>query len=127
MAVNDCCCCCCCCSVELCVPDIFIIDVVMLPLLFAVGITLNPLLLFVTNDVHDDDNLVGELILRFILFFRLPPQQNNIGCVEIVFGYWDVELNCNPMEVGVSLETFLSRNSFFSSLASSFHSITSIS
>lgn len=81
VAVNDCCCCC---SVELCVPDIFIIDVVMLPLLFAVGITLNPLLLFVTNDVHDDDNLVGELILRFILFFRLPPQ--NKCCVEVVFG-----------------------------------------
>lgn len=105
VAVNDCCCCCCC-SVVLCVPDIFIIDVVMLPLLFAVGITLNPLLLFVTNDVHDDDNFVGELILRFILFLTVAPRNSSwpYMCVCVGVGVFKMlSVFLSPFFVSVSL------------------------
>lgn len=52
VAVNDCGC-----------EPILIIDAFrVLPLLFAAGITLNPLLLLVTNDVQDgdDNDLVGD-------------------------------------------------------------------
>lgn len=58
VAVNDCCC-----SDDCCVPDIFIIaEFRVLPLLFGAGITANPLLLLVTNDVQDgdDSDLVGD-------------------------------------------------------------------
>lgn len=63
VAVNDCCW-----RGDCCVPDILIIDAFnVLPLLFAAGITLNPLLLL-TNDVQDDNDFVGDWMFRFIFY-----------------------------------------------------------
>lgn len=60
---------------------IFMIAVfIVLPLLFA-GITLNPLVLLLTNGDHDDDDndFVGDWILRFIFCFMI---------VSLIFISW---------------------------------------